>query len=157
MLKYYFILFILACASCCYCQSPVNCNDDHTFYPANGTRNIPPVGCDTVYLITKKNYRRIFAEDSQDSLILHLVKKETELLKAQNSDLMLLKERQSRHIDSLNQYIEEKNNQLDTSGNLASQSVNNTEKALKKGRFYKGVSIVTGLIAVVSIILLIIK
>lgn len=134
-----------------------NCEDDSTFYPANGTRPIPALSCPTVRVITEKHLKSIYVKrHKSDSLISILKQKNSALTKYIDTSNLLIK-RHKDHIDSLNVYINEKDKQLLESNAIAHKSIENTEKAVTIAKTNRALTILTLIGAVAAIVLIQIK
>jgi mannose-1-phosphate guanylyltransferase len=133
------------------------CDDDTSFFRIVTSRPMPSISCDTVYLITKKNYNRIFVTNHQHSSIDNSLKKELELQKQQTQNMQQLANRHKQHADSLEYFLKEKDTQLSTMTSLAKDCTANTDAAIAQAKKYKLFTILLGIVSIALLVLLAIK
>jgi hypothetical protein len=160
-MKKYFLVILLQCITVfVYAQSAptfTKCEDDSTFFRIVTSRPMPVITCDTVYLITKQNHKRLSVVKYQNSDVNASLKKEIELYKQQNQNLQLLSDRHKQHVDSLNVYIAEKDKQLTEMNALAKRATENTDRALRVAKKNRVLAIGGGILSAVLLVLLIAK
>lgn len=155
-----FLLLLFIALSIAKAQVPPTfnrCDDDTSFFRIVTSRPLPAISCDTVYLITKKNYNRIFVSKHQNNAVDNSLKKELELQKQQTKNIQELANRHKQHADSLDSFLKEKDTQLTKMTSLANECTANTDKAIAQAKKYKLFTILLGVVAIVLLILLALK
>jgi hypothetical protein len=160
MKTFYFLFFFAGLLTMLKAQSSPTfdkCDNDTSFFRIVGSRPMPQIQCDTVYLITKSNRQRLTVEQHRYTDINNSLKRELELYKQQSGNYQELVNRHKQHVDSLNTFLLEKDTQLAEMKSLADRATQNTDKALKVAKRNRLLAIGGGVLSAILLILLAVK